>query len=830
MKNPSTPKADRVSGAVGAKPSSSSTGTDWQTIHSRIGFWITLVAAVAYCTLLGAHWLPLGWSSKEMSASASRVWDIQREWSATGHLPWWTPNFMSGSSHGLNYTRGFYLLPWMFLSRFAGLEAAGKLMELAALFASAIAMYFCARHFLKHDWAAALAALAFMLHPRLLISAAGAEHITISLFYPLIPLLWLTFARVLETNRFRDVFWCALVAAIAFWTDNKQALLHGLFLVGYLIYWFWPAERRRAWRSTARTVTLIVATATALGAFIIVPGAMESKYVKLFAGDPIREWQKTYSLKSLFGIVDRNGVVSASARDGVIGVAQKRGGFRSQTEFDQFRQLAAAATTDSPEKYAGLVWVAALVVTILFNARRTDRRLFWFFVALLLASVALASGVHNVWTANFTLLGVWLGLDGVPVGARLAALLALAALAAFLWLFWKRKLTTTRKLLVAVGVLAAFLFVPAFDLVSLLPLFKEIRAPYVFYDGPEVFLGAMLIGFFATDALAAEKWRAHIPKIVVCMALLLFLDYWPYQKPMKDNGVPAHTLQNMETTYSSFRNDPDWVKTYSMSGRYFHLLGPMYGGKPQVYEAFYNWMCPTGIGLLNQQAFSSWDNHRAFLNLMGARYVVFDKTDPDMQSPQTKQILDAYKQTFPVALENEDFTVFRNDGAHPYVTGYARTCLFDGDFRNTAQLALALATRNLPLVHGSARVDATAKYERVYRDGEAPLSPLRNGETVLLADVRLERQNAQRVRIRLTAPRDCLAVIAESYYPYWRAEIDNRPTEVLRVSCGLMGLNVPTGAHEIVLRYEPPRAYALAGVVSLLALVGCGLAARRCKS
>jgi len=70
-----------------------------------------------------------------------------------------------------------------------------------------------------------------------------------------------------------------------------------------------------------------------------------------------------------------------------------------------------------------------------------------------------------------------------------------------------------------------------------------------------------------------------------------------------------------------------------------------------VYEAFYNWMCPLGTGLLNQQGLSSWDNHRAFLNLMGARYVVFDKTDPDMQSPQMKQVLASYRQTFPFALE-----------------------------------------------------------------------------------------------------------------------------------------------------------------------------------
>jgi hypothetical protein len=284
----------------------------------------------------------------------------------------------------------------------------------------------------------------------------------------------------------------------------------------------------------------------------------------------------------------------------------------------------------------------------------------------------------------------------------------------------------------------------------------------------------------------------------------------------------------LKATYSSFHDDPDWVKTYSMSGRYFHLLGPMYGGKPQVYEAFYNWMCPLGTGLLNQQAFSSWDNHCAFLNLLGARYVVYDKTDPS--NAGNKQLLTLYQKTFPVAREDEDFAVFRNNSAHPYVTGYARACLFDGDFRNSAQLAIILSTNNLPLVHGSARGDVAAKYERVYRDGEAPVAPLHNGEIVPLADMQLARQDAQRVRIHLNAPRDCLAVIAESYYPYWHAEIDNRPAEVLRVSCGLMGLNLPAGTHEIVLHYDPPRAYMLAGIVSLLALIGFGVAAVRSRA
>ena len=78
---------------------------------------------------------------------------------------------------------------------------------------------------------------------------------------------------------------------------------------------------------------------------------------------------------------------------------------------------------------------------------------------------------------------------------------------------------------------------------------------------------------------------------------------------------------------------------------------------------------------------------------------------------------------------------------------------------------------------------------------------------------------SQQVRIHLKAPRKCLAVISESYYPFWHAEVDKQPAEVLRVSCGLIGVALPVGEHEIILRYQPPRTYAVATGISVLALL-----------
>ena len=791
-------------------------------MKSRLGFWITLIVALAYVAYLGAHWLPLGMSEHELSASASRVWDIKQQITQHHALPWWTPWFMSGSSYGLNHARGFYLIPWILFSTFTDLITAGKLTALTAIFASAVAMYFCARHFMNSEWAAVLAALAFMLHPEQIIRAAGPEHITIILFFPFIPLLWLTLSRALEKNTFRDTFLCALVAVLAWWTDNKQAFINFLFLFSYAVYWLWP--RREQWQPTVRTCGLLAALGLALGAWVLAPGFVESRDVKLFVGDPLEAWQNTYSFKSLFALVDRDAVTTSNTTN-IVYTRATANGIRSQAELEQVQRIMSLGS-NSPEKYMGIVLLLVIGVTVLWNKRRVDRRAFWFFVSALLASVLFATGLNSVWTANWL---TWDALSSQHVSG--AVLLWLLIAVAFLAFFYRQKLTTTQKKVTAGVALAVFLFLPGFKLLAGLPYFSDIRAPFVFYDSPAIFWGAILVGFFVTDVLAAEKWRPHIPKIVAALGVLMLLDYWPYQKPVKDSGVPAHTVENLQATYRSLQPDKDWVKTWTLTGRYFHLLGPMWGGKPQVYEAFYDWMAPIGLGALKQQAFGSWESHRAFLNLLSARYVVFDKTDPsNAQQKGSQQILAAYRQSYPVFVENEDFVVFRNDTARPYITAYGRACLYAGDVRKSASLALALSAKNWPLVQAeepsvSAVPNATAqKYEKTYGEDSSPFPPLSEAVPVALSDVQLTRENSQLVHIHLTTPSTCLAVIAESYYPFWRAEVDGQPTEVLQVSCGLMGLELPAGSHTIVLRYQPPRAYAMAGIVSVATLllgIGC---------
>jgi hypothetical protein len=195
---------------------------------------------------------------------------------------------------------------------------------------------------------------------------------------------------------------------------------------------------------------------------------------------------------------------------------------------------------------------------------------------------------------------------------------------------------------------------------------------------------------------------------------------------------------------------------------------------------------------------------------------VFDKSDPSAAGNQ--QLVDLYRKTFPVASENDDFVVFRNKNAHSFVSATAKACLYVGDVKQSPQLALALAAKDFTLVHAEGG-QPRGEFVQTYNAGSQPFLPATPSAPVALEKVQVVRDNADQMRITLTAPGNCVAVIAESYFPFWRAELDGRTVPVLRTDCALMGVEVPAGAHTIRLWYEPPRTYLASQCVSVLAVV-----------
>ncbi|MCX7914853.1 MAG: YfhO family protein, partial [Verrucomicrobiae bacterium] len=419
-----------------------------------------------------------------------------------------------------------------------------------------------------------------------------------------------------------------------------------------------------------------------------------------------------------------------------------------------------------------------------------------------------AHGPSNVWSAHRQTVSALMRLEGVPSTTRWVVGLALIGCAAFLvWVGWRRLSTRSARigLAIAVGVV---LFVPVFRVVSVLPFFREIRAPFVFYDVHGAFFGALILGFLLTDVV-----RRHAGWVAGGVALAMVVDYWPYQRPCKDNGVQGSTLANLRAVYRALREDTEPVKVYTLSGRYFHLLGPMWSGKPQVWEAFYNWMAPRGLGDLVTQA----GGDPTMLRVVGARYVLFDKSDPSMAGGSG--MLEAYRKQFPVNVENDDFVVFRHPQPVSYVTGYARAWAALGDSEEWVRPALALANSGRVLIATDAIGDAT-RFERVCRLGEPFSMPIQPIPLMSLSGVKVERLSAHEIRIVVGSETAGWLVIAESWYPFWKATLNGRPVVVHRAFQGLMAVELPAaGQHEVVLHYRPPAAYRFAMGLSAVALI-----------
>jgi len=133
--------------------------------------------------------------------------------------------------------------------------------------------------------------------------------------------------------------------------------------------------------------------------------------------------------------------------------------------------------------------------------------------------------------------------------------------------------------------------------------------------------------------------------------------------------------------------------------------------------------------------------HGKLLNLVGARYIVLDKTDPSMA--QQPSVFAMYRQAFPSVVENDDFLILRNDGAHPYVSATTRVCTYAGDLARSAPLALTLAAKHFTLVYDADFPDAAKAYD----DTSMLSPPALESAPLSLSYVQLTRETDERIYI-----------------------------------------------------------------------------------
>lgn len=84
-----------------------------------------------------------------------------------------------------------------------------------------------------------------------------------------------------------------------------------------------------------------------------------------------------------------------------------------------------------------------------------------------------------------------------------------------------------------------------------------------------------------------------------------------------------------------------------------------------------------------------------------------------------------------------------------------------------------------------------------------------------------QRPDPAVVTVQTLADRRSLLVVADAWHPGWRAWVDGQPAPVFATNHAFRGVPVPAGAHEVVLRFEPPALWSglLVSLVSLALVV-----------
>jgi uncharacterized membrane protein YfhO len=93
---------------------------------------------------------------------------------------------------------------------------------------------------------------------------------------------------------------------------------------------------------------------------------------------------------------------------------------------------------------------------------------------------------------------------------------------------------------------------------------------------------------------------------------------------------------------------------------------------------------------------------------------------------------------------------------------------------------------------------------------QTTIDPPREG-----ARVSITRYGTQELEIRATATGNNLLFLSEVYYPKgWKAYIDGKETEILRLDYLFRGVIIPEGIHTLTMKFEPAT-FALGRIISL---------------
>lgn len=635
---------------------------------------------------------------------------------------------------------------------------------------------------------AALGALVYVLHPAVfqIVGGAGQMHQPVTL--AILPLVFLAWSRLAAEPVPRRVVVASVASALLLLDMQRFFLAMPFVAIVYL------ATSRRTAASLAAGLGALAGIVLLL-CFPVLPLLSERSLLQWHHPEAIAAWRSQHSLADALALVDRDGF---------------------------FSRVVAPVAPDAPASaggwYQGIVAIVFVALGSLWVARGAQDparrlRLALTFTCLPIV-IALAFGPHRLFTTQLEL-GQRLLAAGAGGAVAVAALIAVG-LAFFASLGWLRAELLARfpgrrgYVDASVVSIALFLGLAApFDLLSdLVFVYDHIRAPAHFAHP--------LLGFLLGSAacLVAPAWQrvagtpARATVVLLLVAGLHVLDVLPYASRVAPELRPRPEARLREA-FEALAQRPQG-RVFDMSG-YSPLCDMLAVGEAERGPArgWLSWMLtrhssellmsgvalPLAIGEVERAAqVAGLANIRFFsrIALTGG------------QLPESEALA-------PV-VQRRGVAVSENLRVLPYAQLYPRIAWVSGP--NVQRLPLVarlarsgLASYSLDLLADDARPEGLPDF--VSGDDAGRLAPgVRpvpadlGGLEDVAAPCEVFRPRDTEVRLRCQLDSPGYLVIAESWSPRWRVQVDGEPRPLLRLNHAFQGVAVAAGDEHLSFGYQ----------------------------
>lgn len=751
------------------------------------------------CAALGALTVALGWgwlrqtpSQEELYCDTGRFIHEFTTLFLGGKLEWWSPNFMQGGSSAAYFAVSFVLMLAAGLERIFGEPAGLKLLALASIPCAGLAAYAFVRKLTSDGWTGFWAGTLYATNAQILLRIASFEHTASAVAYVFIPLILLCFMKVAEDGSWRSSALLGLVWSALMLTYAKLAFML-LPLAIVFVIWLMrdqPSRRVVLVRGTAVAFVLVFLMSVVL----LLPLRREYQWVAAFSFDNFAGWQQAFSIKNFISVLDRaNGLL-----------AQMRPDF----------------IADRGQFYIGLLTLFA-VGAVFWWARKhsawlTTRNglLLRLFVGMTLLALWLSQGPFSVFT------GVQEFLKGSPKAPDWIAALMWLMTCIPPFLIYAILPAGPRRGWWAALLIIAYLFVPGFVLLEKLPMFRDIRAPWGFWE----------VGFFASavagaialrqvfDALIEKRDRLVVAGL---LGVILVLDASAYFSKFFAPGLPAQTFSDFDKSQLYLKNSLIEGRVYPMSGRYFYLRTPMQSGRGLNSEAAWSHFQMRGVRALVSGANASPGAMQTYMRIAGISHILQDKKDPF--TPAEYQ--NAFAQAYPMGFDSEYIRVLENKDSlapafvareyiamDPGTEGLAPAFLDAAGKINAVPVELQAGERVFPFLAGTGSAQGGVQLAQKY--AQSPGAPFQR------VPFAAPRSDPSRMVFNPYGQREGWLVVTEAWHPDWRAISDGVEIPVYKAFGGLMAIPLSRTEGPIEFIFAAPPWYSWCVWISGLSWAG----------